>query len=702
MRIETGGMIFVEKLSVVSWLWLLPFIIWLWFRGRVAIVGLYYFEISRGGKFVLELAKGIGFAYGERVDFSYVDVRKADGSSAGVSIEAIDSAEVCDSVWMAMFEGNPVVARYQKRFDENRVIVFLEKCLVQEFAPKLLLINVVSSYPNNQEKRAEGSPIFFVARTHWFRQLECYARKQGVCLEAYGWQSPLPRLSLCALWKIGALFGKRFFERRSPIGALVHNPSSPIPEDHSLSRGCIAMAYEGRGLTFDLTKRSDLFWVPFVQCAPDKLLVYFTAPDDLDREKLAVLKQASIRAVDKTSISGGEDLLGLMSEAVGLVPLLIRSLVTEPSKFTVNLWIAFQMLNFIRQYNGWLQFFRAFNVRVNVDSTAWVKERLPVDQAIADLGGICASYQFAAECYPEILRARVVDVHFGFSPFFVESDRRSGSNIGQFVAVGYVRDHAFSGVRGRADQLRKRLTGRGARFIVCFLDESFSEDKRCGPCRESQVANYEFLLARLLEERELGLIFKPKRPSTFQRLLEPCSDLLDEALATGRCFVFKDGVRTTDNLPCEASQASDVAIGLLCGTSPALESALAGTPTVLLDREGLAFHPFYALETAGMLFRDWESLWNTLWAHRRDPASVPGFGDWSPVLNRFDPFRDGRAAERIASYISWLAEGLEDGLSREETMEMARRRYVEIWGEDKVLEIRGNRIEHSFTTSFLG
>ena len=54
------------------------------------------------------------------------------------------------------------------------------------------------------------------------------------------------------------------------------------------------------------------------------------------------------------------------------------------------------------------------------------------------------------------------------------------------------------------------------------------------------------------------------------------------------------------------------------------------------------------------------------------------------MLDELDPFRDGRAAERMADYINWLLEGLNAGLSRDSAMAEAAERYSAQWGKDKV------------------
>ena len=159
-------------------------------------------------------------------------------------------------------------------------------------------------------------------------------------------------------------------------------------------------------------------------------------------------------------------------------------------------------------------------------------------------------------------------------------------------------------------------------------------------------------------------------------------------MGTGRCYVHKEGIVATDMLPCEASAAADVTIALLYGSTAALDSALFGTPTVLLDREWQPYHPLYALGEGRVVFKDWDNLWEALAGYRRDPTSAHGFGDWAPTLYELEEFRDGDAAKRMGEYIGWLCEGLAQGLTREETLVLAHKRYTQLWGSDKVTNLR--------------
>lgn len=65
------------------------------------------------------------------------------------------------------------------------------------------------------------------------------------------------------------------------------------------------------------------------------------------------------------------------------------------------------------------------------------------------------------------------------------------------------------------------------------------------------------------------------------------------------------------------------------------------------------------------------------------------------MLDSLDPFQDGRAAERIGVYVGWLANGLSEGLPRDQVLEMARQKYADLWGEDKITSLKPNGSESS-------
>ena len=166
-------------------------------------------------------------------------------------------------------------------------------------------------------------------------------------------------------------------------------------------------------------------------------------------------------------------------------------------------------------------------------------------------------------------------------------------------------------------------------------------------------------------------------------------DLLAEAEVTGRCYVYEgSGRHTTSAPPVLAGLSADVCLhGHLSAGTAAVECALEGIPTLLIDREGCPDSKFYELPEGKVIFKNWLDAIDALMEHFKAPQGIPGFGDWSEIIGEFDPFRDGKAANRIGTYLHWLIQGYEKGLNRDVIMADAAQRYSKNWGNDKVISI---------------
>ena len=236
--------------------------------------------------------------------------------------------------------------------------------------------------------------------------------------------------------------------------------------------------------------------------------------------------------------------------------------------------------------------------------------------------------------------------------------------------------------------MKQKLIENGAKKIIFAIDENSLDDDRWHTGHELQRDNYRYVCEKVLEHKWLGAVFKPKKSSNLRKRLGPINDILIEAERTGRCHVFEEtGRYTTIVSPLHAAFIADICIhGHLSAGTAALECALAGKPTLLIDREGMPHSKLKILPKDSIVFNDWESaISNTidyLKSHKKDNK----FGNWSSYLNEFDPFRDGKAANRIGNYLNWILEGYRKGESRDMILENAADRYANLWGEDKVIQ----------------
>ena len=76
-----------------------------------------------------------------------------------------------------------------------------------------------------------------------------------------------------------------------------------------------------------------------------------------------------------------------------------------------------------------------------------------------------------------------------------------------------------------------------------------------------QEENYEKILIELIENEDLGVIFKPKAPRYLYKRLIKIKDLLNEAIKTGRCKMIDGMDKFQSSYPVTlAGLASDICV----------------------------------------------------------------------------------------------------------------------------------------------
>ena len=181
------------------------------------------------------------------------------------------------------------------------------------------------------------------------------------------------------------------------------------------------------------------------------------------------------------------------------------------------------------------------------------------------------------------------------------------------------------------------------------------------------------------------MLVKPKNEENVLILQKELNELIQKAKATGRlCILGKNAS------PADAALFSDFSIAI-ASYSTLVISALQGARVIYLEHEQTNKGPqgkYCTLHNLGpnrCAFYDLESIKSALLQYFDDPQSNPNLGDASSVLDEFDPFRDGKAGERIGEYVSWYLEGLSKGLNREGALQYSTRKYANKWGFDKVI-----------------
>lgn len=623
----------------------------------------------------------------ERLDFKADDIRDERGLFVWLRIYYEDMAQALgfalrQAVFARALDGERDAAL--RTWLRKRCLPGLHFLHPRSLWRALYLVQVCLAH---MRARGAAAAVLFVLERDWQPALAAYAASHGpIEVAAYGSGvagAPAAALELIKP-ELRTLYWRARRLAQGDFDAIRSAPANPGP-------GRIAVQYYGHFNLEDPSLHSDFFFLQQSALPADRVLALFDiAPDPLDAERQAALERRGVGALalrhDATTLGSRHVMQSssLLARLGGAARILAGA-----GRPTAERWIAMERELFAARRARWRRIVEAQRIRAFVTWFKYDAEHCALAAALRDTGGALAVYQRSYEGNPTPKSAFCADVAFVFSRQGARLEAQTGSTISWCVTTGYLGDHRVALARKLARAIRERLAGAGAQFVVAFFDENSFDDARLAPGHDRPRREYAYLLERLLADPALGLVLKPKTPRTLRRRLGAVAELLEKALATGRCHLYEEGVIQGAVPPVQAALAADVAIhGSVSAATAGMEAALAGVPTLLMDEDGWVISPLYRLGEGRVIFREWGALWDTLTRFRSGREGVPGFGDWSPMLDELDSFRDGRAAERMGNFLNSLLQGLDRGLARDEALARAAERYAAEWGQDKITSVQ--------------
>ena len=616
-----------------------------------------------------------------KLKFIFDDIRDREGTTIGWKITFEELQKVLLQIvnhpsYSELFESKACLSEYFLLFLKKGISDVQTSSEWPTLWSTLFKIHVVAWH--NQRENTEGDTCFFVMENRiWKSALSDYAKELKVSLL---WQHTQPSLK--------EFLRKKKLHYPKMMALLRAMRGLKLAKLLALKSDCPKIAIESIG-SFHFRQPelfSDVAYWHQSLLPAQNLLLYTNRP--VTDQQWEECQEAN---VDIVGLSGGlnknislfipaiMDLLGYDKGGRVLQDSNKNKILTEESMFVQH-----QVEQYNHHKNYWTSFFKKTNSKIHVTHFKYGNQHLPRVDAIEELGGISVLWQLSYENNCSTALAASSDIMFSFSSAHALVEQGHGSKIGYHVATGYPGDYRFPLLKNKAMKVRKQLQENGAKKIIAFFDENSSEDDRWSISNAVACKEYSFLLEKVLTEPELGVIFKPKKPHTLRKRLKEIDDLFENAIATGRCNIFMAEASAIP--PSVAALASDIAIhGCVWAATAGFEAALTGVPTLLLDPDNWRVSQLYQLGEGKVVFQTWNHLWETLQEHWSTPAGVPGFGDWSSLIAELDPFRDGKAAERMGTYLHWLIQGFEQGLGREVIMADAAERYCKQWGNDKVI-----------------
>ena len=681
---------FVERLTVRSWFQsILPSLLSVRRHRKAPRGRCYIFEGSALGLVIARACRWLTGVAVEPVHVRLVDVRDEEGLLIWMRTKSADLLAL-----RVQMMADPLIREaLSSHPDGHRLALWMAKTIESQTFWRALVIIQVCAWVMRRDGLQHLQALCLLEPRPWCSLLTRYAAHHHLDVvplsPPFRWRTwvrdhlPLPVVEALRDLRLTWL-------------ARAH-PNAP-PEKTSGALACrLAVDYYGHFNLQHPERYSELFFWQQSALPADRMLMLFHVPfDPLDEPKWSALNEAGFRALvlePRATTLRGVPVCFRHHRHRGLPAW--RPRWAPADRGLEARWVQRQLGEYAADRSYWTRLFASQQVKLYVSWQKFTPAHCAMADALQELGGISAFYQRSYELDPSFDGAAAIDVFFGASAINADIERRSGSRIPYCVTTGYLGDHRFGLLRNDAQAIRDRLRAHGATRIVSYSDENSHDDERWSLGHLITRESYAFLLERVLNASWLGLILKPKVPTTLRKRLGPLAELLTRAEATGRCVIAEGETVRGSYPPALAAMASDVMIhGHLMAATAGIESALAGAPTLCLDREGWTVSPLYRLGVGRVVFTDWDRLWKALLEHWNRPGGVPGFGDWSPMLNDLDPFRDGRAAERMGTYLQWLLEGFDAGRDRETILADAAERYTSRWGRETVSSVHVDSIRH--------
>lgn len=268
-----------------------------------------------------------------------------------------------------------------------------------------------------------------------------------------------------------------------------------------------------------------------------------------------------------------------------------------------------------------------------------------------DLHVTTIAYQYSNLGFPSLNLMSAADVFVVFAPMFSSVFRAEGIAPKSWVSGGYLYDGIAALVRNRAREYRDTLLAKGARFVVCYFDESVQDDRWGLISKEEHLEELHVLVKAILSDARLGVVVKSQFMRNSPSRLYPEDSLIREAKATGRYVELIHGNHRNDIYPTEAALIADLCIGHKFGATASLEAAIAGVRSVLLNQQGARTSWDHLYAKANIEFGSIESLMRAISEYRNGEDTNRDLGDWSSILDNFDEFRNGKAASRLREIV---------------------------------------------------
>jgi hypothetical protein len=528
-----------------------------------------------------------------------------------------------------------------------------------------------------------GNRSVYIPEKHIFLLLRELLELYGITMEKHS--------NLSGILELGSLSIREFFKRKR---LLIANIWNRLWYDRTFKgayeTGSMVGVYLSEGI--DTGKKSDIHWLPQSQIDPDRVLLFihenslkkkyglFVRPN---KPLLKELKASPFRWVfiPQKMLTGMYK--GVWAPKKIKLPKWVHAL-DEKISDGLDKWIFNICKELLCEIDFWKSFLEEFNVKIlyysGEGSTTVIAQGIAFD-VLGEKSGFTAGKQRSDIGHSlRVLTAyHTKDVVFTWNSRNPEYFRLPYNRVCSQIVAGHPNDANFLQHAGEIEKAKELFKRNGAVFIITLFDSGHGNQYHYNFSSAEMEIVYTRFLNWVLEENTLGLFIKSKKPYILETLPNIRS-LLKSAEETGRCIRLPFSC-----LPSTAARVADIVVGLSVSTA-ATEAVIVGCRGIHYHSKFPRTHEYYRWGYGKLVFDDLDLMMSALKGYKADKSSNSELGDWTPYLDLIDPFRDGRAGERMGIYFKWCLEGFDAGLSRNDVIKQANEKYASRWGDDKVIK----------------
>ncbi len=331
-----------------------------------------------------------------------------------------------------------------------------------------------------------------------------------------------------------------------------------------------------------------------------------------------------------------------------------------------------KLLVFELQY--WLDFYCATGTTIQAESGNWSTELCAQSMALRELGGVMFGCKRSENChgfYQLYDYLCPYDIFFHWGERYLEYIKFKDSAVTKRIVCGYPFDYLFTKEIKDLSFIATKEFCQSEKTKILFLDNVVM---KTGPYLESKVkAFYSELFNFVDSNSKFQLIVKPKKNSGYFDFLErETLELLKKIEKEKKCFVVS---KSQYLLSASFATLVDISVGLGISSSIS-EIVISGGKGIHFDITKNREHPFYSYPVESGVISNSQKLFNAFESIHTEKKSE--IADWSHVVNRLDPFRDGLSAKRIGNFVKeWIKQDV-DKFKVIESIERSKKAILEL------------------------